>query len=129
MKALALIFEFISEAWGLIYKLALVVIAIVIAVSFIKSCTANATLNEQSSCQQFQQADTTTQNKVLQDMMAAHNTVDGLATTRFSVELYCQFHDSNSPIDGIYNSSKADEQSVLVLNFYTTANRGSLGEL
>ena len=68
MKTLDLIFGLISGAWGLIFKLALVVIAIVVIVGFIKSCTADATLSEQSSCQQFEQADTTTQDKVLQDI-------------------------------------------------------------
>ena len=115
MKVLAIIFGLISEAWSLIFKIALVIIAIVVVVGFIKGCAANATLNEHSSCQQFQQADTTTQDEVLQDMMVAHHTIDGLSTTRFSVNLYCQFHDSNSPIDGVYNSSKVGEQSSLAL--------------
>jgi hypothetical protein len=35
MKILALIFALISEAWGLIFKIAIVIVAIVIAWSFI----------------------------------------------------------------------------------------------
>ena len=110
MKVVAVIFALIGEAWGLIFKLAIVVVAIVIAWSFISSCAANATLSEHSSCQQFQQADTSTQNKVLQDMMNAHNDQDGLATTRFSVTLYCEVHDSSSPIDGIYSGGNVGNQ-------------------
>jgi outer membrane murein-binding lipoprotein Lpp len=116
MKIVELIFEFISEAWGLIYKLALVILAIVVIVAFIKGCAANATLNEHSSCQQFQQADTATQDKVLQDMMAAHHDQGSVSVTRFSVTLYCNVHDDNSPIDGIYNSSNAGQQSAQALH-------------
>jgi hypothetical protein len=72
MKNFDLIIELIGDAWGLIWKGALVILAIVVIVGFLKSCTANATLNENSSCQQFKQANTTTQDRVLQDMIAAH---------------------------------------------------------
>jgi hypothetical protein len=113
MKTLALIFDFISDAWGLIFKLALVILAIVVVVGFIKSCTTSATLSEHSSCQQFEQADTTTQDKVLEDMMAAHHSRGSVSVTRFSVKLYCTVHDDNSPIDGIYNSSNVSQQSAL----------------
>lgn len=113
MKTLALIFDFISDAWGLIVKVALVILAIVVIVGFLKSCAANATLSEHSSCQQFEQADTTTQDKVLQDMMAAHHSQGSVSVTRFSVTLYCNVHDDNSPIDGIYNSSNVSQQSAL----------------
>ena len=108
MKIAALIFGAISELWGLIFKLAIVVIVIVAAVAFVKSCAANATLSEHSSCQQFSQADTTTQDKVLRDMMTAHHDpLPSLSVTRFSVTLYCDTHDDSSPIDGVYNSSDA----------------------
>lgn len=105
MKIVVLILDFISEAWSLIFKLALVIIAIVVVVGFIRSCTANATLNEHSSCSQFGQADTTTQNNVLQQMMVSHHDQQGsVALTRASVSLYCDFHDNSSPIDGIYSA-------------------------
>lgn len=98
---------------GADFEGALVILAIVVIVGFIKSCTANATLSEHSSCQQFGQADTTTQDKVLQDMMAAHHSQGSVSVTRFSVTLYCNVHDDNSPIDGIYNSSNVSQQSAL----------------
>ena len=109
MKVAALIFGLISEAWSLLFKIALVIIAIVVVVGFIRGCAANATLSEHSSCQQFAQADTTTQNQVLQDMMTAHHSQGGITLERDSVILYCQFHDSSSPIDGIYNSSHLEQ--------------------
>lgn len=116
MKILELIVGLISEAWGLIFKLALVVIAIVVVVGFIQSCSANATLSEHSSCKQFAQADTTTQNKVLQDMLASHHDQDSISITRASVSLYCEFHDDSSPIDGVYNSSNVGQQQAQALH-------------
>lgn len=110
MKTLAFIFDLISGTWGLIVKISLVVIAFVIIVGFIKSCAANATLSEHSSCQQFEQADTATQDKVLQDMMTAHQSQDSISLTRFSVTLYCDTHDDNAPIDGIYNGGNIGQQ-------------------
>jgi len=114
MKIVALIFAIINEAWSLIWKGALVILAIVVIVGFIRSCTANATLNEHSSCQQFEQADTSTQDKVLQDMLAAHHDYSGLSLTRFSVTLYCNVHHENSPIDGVYNSGQVGQQSAVM---------------
>lgn len=116
MEILDLIFGLISEAWGLIFKIALVVIAIVVVVGFIKGCTANATLSEHSSCQQFEQADTTTQDKVLQDMIVAHHSYDGLSLTRLSVTLYCNVHDDNSPIDGVYSGGNVGKQPAQALH-------------
>jgi hypothetical protein len=119
MKILSLIFDLISEAWGLILKGALVILAIVVIVGFIKSCTANATLSEHSGCQQFEQADTTTQDKVLQDMIVAHHSQSSVSVTRFSVTLYCNVHDDNSPIDGIYGSGNVGQQSAQALHIST----------
>jgi hypothetical protein len=102
MKTFDLIFGLISGAWGLVFKLALIVIAIVYVVGFIKTFTANATLDERSSCQQFQQAAAATQDKVFQDMMNAHNDHGSLSLTRTSVTLYCDFHASSSPIDAVF---------------------------
>lgn len=112
VDVLVSIFGLISEGWNLIFKLALVIIAIVVVVGVVKSCAANATLNEHSSCQQFAQADTATQNKVLQDMLNARGDKSGIVTARFSVTLYCDVHDPDSPIDGIYNSSSISQQFV-----------------
>ena len=116
MKIISLIFDLINGAWSLIFKVALVIIAIVVVVGFVSSCMTNATLSEHSSCKQFEQADTTTQDNVLRDMMTAHNNQGSLSTTRFSVTLYCNVHDENSPIDGIYNSSNVDQARFLALN-------------
>ena len=116
MKNLDLIIELISDAWGLIWKGALVIIVIVAIVGFLKACAANATLSEHSSCQQFQQADTTTQDKILQDMLSAHHSNGSVSAIRLSVGLYCEFHNDNSPIDGIYNSSNIGQQSAQALH-------------
>lgn len=118
MKVAALIFGFISEAWSLLFKIALVIVAIVVVVGFIRGCATNATLSEHSSCQQFAQADTTTQNNVLQDMMTAHHSQGGVALERDSVILYCQLHDSSSPIDGIYNSSNVEQPAQALHTAY-----------
>ncbi len=123
MKAFALIFGLISEAWGLIFKVALVILAIVIVVGFVKSCTANATLNEHSSCQQFEQADTATQDNVLQEMLTAHHSQDNVALARFSVTLYCNVHDANSPIDGIYGSSNVGQQPEQTLHIRKSSRK------
>jgi hypothetical protein len=72
-------------------------------VIFLKGCAASATLNEHSSCQQFQQADADAQNKVLRDMMATHHDQGSISTTRFSVTLYCNVFGGSAPIDGIYD--------------------------
>lgn len=130
METLALIIDFISDAWGLIVKAALVILAIVVIVGLFKTCAANATLSEHSSCHQFEQADTATQDKVLQDMMAAHHTHDGIALTRLSVTLYCNVHDDNSPIDGVYNSSNVSQQSALASTATptVTTERFAVGE-
>lgn len=109
MKALAFVFDLISGAWGLVVKLAIVIVAIVIVVAFVRSCAANATLNEHSSCQQFEQADASTQDKVLQDMMAAHHDQGDISLTMASVTLYCDTHDDNAPIDGIYDGSNVGQ--------------------
>lgn len=116
MKVLVLILDLISGAWSLIFKVALVIIAIVVVVGFINSCSANATLSEHSSCKQFAQADTTTQNKVLQDMIVAHNSQSSVSLVRFSVTLYCNLHDGSSPIDGIYNSSNVGQRPAQALH-------------
>ena len=113
MKAVAFIFDLISGTWSLIFKLAIVIVVIVGIWSFVNSCAANATLNEHSSCKQFDQADATTQDKVLQDMMTSHHSQDGISIERFSVTLYCDTHDENSPIDGIYNSSNVGQQPAI----------------
>lgn len=110
MKTIAIIIGAISEIWSLLFKIAIVIVVIVGIWAFINSRIANATLNERSSCQQFQQADTATQNKVLQDMMTAHHDTTGLALTRFSVTFYCNVHDGSSPIDGVYSSGHVDRQ-------------------
>lgn len=108
MKTLAIIADLITGAWGLIFKLALVVIAIALAVSFFHSC-AGGGLTEHSSCQDYQQASADAQNKALQDMMNAHGTKGSIETTRASVELYCTFHSPDSPIDGIYSSGQVGQ--------------------
>lgn len=116
MKILVLILDFISEAWGLIFKVALVIIAIVVVVGFIQSCSANATLSEHSSCKQFAQADTTAQNNVLQNMMVSHHDQGSVSVTGSSVLLYCEFHDDSSPIDGIYNGGNVGQQPAQALH-------------
>lgn len=78
---------------------------IVFCVGLVRGVFSNATLNEHSNCQQFGEADSDAQTRVLQDMMKAHNTPsDELQTTRASVTLYCYVHGSGAPIDGIYGS-------------------------
>ena len=116
MKILALIFGLVSEAWGLIFKLAIVIVVIVGIWGFINSRIANATLSEHSSCQQFEQADASTQNKVLQDMMVSHHDQGSITLTRLSLTLYCNVHDGNSPIDGIYSSGNVSQQPAQALH-------------
>ena len=106
----------IGEAWGLIFKQTLAAIAIVVVMGFITGCSSSGSLNEHSSCQDFEQADTATQDQVLQDMEAAHNSSDNLPLTRASVELYCETHDPGSPIDGIYNNSYVGKQPAQALH-------------
>ncbi len=129
MKTVALIFGLISEAWGLIFKGALVILAIVVVVGFIRSCSANATLSEHSSCQQFAQADASTQNKVLQDMVVAHHDQGGVSIAHFPVTLYCDTHDQSSPIDGVYSAGNVDQQPAHALHISAPlmALQGKLG--
>jgi hypothetical protein len=121
VKTLAIISELISGAWSLIFKAAIVILVIVGIVAYISSCANNATLNEHSSCQQFEQADSSTQDKVLQDMLTAHQDSSDISTVRLSVSLYCNLHDSNSPIDGVYNSSNVEQQTVEALHIQVPA--------
>lgn len=116
MKTFVLIADLISGIWGLIFKLALVILAIVAVVAIINSCSANATLSEHSSCQQFDQADATTQNKVLQDMMTAHHDQGDISTVRFSLTLYCNMYGGSSPIDGIYSGGNVEQQPAQALH-------------
>lgn len=102
----------IGDGWNLIVRIAIVILVIVGIVAFVKSCAANATLNEHSSCQQFQQADADTQDKVLQDMMTAHHDQGSIDTTRFSLALYCNIKGGNAPIDGIYSSGYVGQSFV-----------------
>jgi|GEM_PF-4117949 len=105
---------FIRNAWGPTFRVALVSIALVGVLGLTASCSSS--LNEHSSCQDFEQADTATQNQVLQDMMAAHGSQGSLDLTRTSVELYCSFHDSSSPIDGIYGSGNVGQPPAQALH-------------
>ncbi len=107
------ILVFIRDAWGPIFKGTLVMIALVGVLGLTTSCSSS--LNEHSSCQDYDQADTNTQNQVLQDMMTAHGTQGSLTVTRLSVELYCGTHDSSSPIDGIYSSGNIGAQPAQAL--------------
>jgi hypothetical protein len=104
LNPVVLIGYLIGEGWNLIVRIAIVIIVIVGIVAFVKSCATNATLNEHSSCGQFQQADADTQNRVLQDMMNAHHDQGSISTTRASLTLYCAVYGDSAPIDGIYGS-------------------------
>lgn len=116
-----IVFGLISGTWSLLFKLAIVILVIVGIVSYISSCANNASLSEHSSCQQFEQADSSTQDKVLQDMLTAHHDTLGLSTIRLSVGLYCNLHDPNSPIDGVYNSSHLGQQPALAVYMHVPA--------
>jgi hypothetical protein len=115
-EVLGLIAVLIGEGWGLIYRLAIVVIAIAFIVFLIKGCAANATLNEHSSCSQYEQADTDTQNKVLQQMLDAHNDHSDIQFARTNVELYCTIKGDNAPIDGVYSGGHIDQQPSRALH-------------
>ena len=119
MKTLEIIVGLLGEGWNLILKLAVVIFVIFLVVGFIRSCSANATLNEHSSCQQFAQADTDTQNKVLQDMMNAHGDHESIQTARFSVTLYCNVYGDSAPIDGIYGSGLNSQRSASAMHVST----------
>ena len=126
MKILATIFDLISGTWGLIVKIALVILAIVVVVGFVKSCAANASLDEHSSCQQFEQADSATQDRVLQDMMTAHHDQGNIALTRASLTLYCNVYGGNAPIDGIYNGGDVGQQPAQALDLHLPASLTAL---
>lgn len=115
-EVVGLIAMLIGEGWGLIYRLALVVLAIAFVVFFIKGCAANATLNEHSSCSQYAQADTDTQNKVLQQMLNAHNDHSSVQFARANVQLYCMIKGDNAPIDGVYSSGHVSQQPSQALH-------------
>jgi hypothetical protein len=105
-----LIFGLISTGWGLLTTGVVVIVVIVVAVGFIQGLAAGVTLNEHSSCQQFEQADSGAQTRVLQDMMRAHNTPsDEPQTTRLSLNLYCSVYGPSAPIDGIYGSGNSGQ--------------------
>lgn len=118
-EVVGLIAMLIGEGWGLIYRLAIVVIAIAFIVFLIKGCAANATLNEHSSCSQYEQADTDTQNKVLQQMMNAHNDHSSVEFARTNVELYCTIKGDNAPIDGVYSGGDVGQPPSQALHIST----------
>lgn len=96
--ALALLFELPGLIKGIL------VIGVIIVVIVTVTNLNNGGLTEHSSCQQFEQADSDAQNKVLQQMMAAHNDPSSnIGETRFSLTLYCNVMGPSAPIDGIYN--------------------------
>jgi hypothetical protein len=115
VAGLVLVLDLISSAWDLILKIAFVIFVVALAVGFIKSC-AGGGLNEHSSCQQFQQADSSAQNKVLQDMMTAHHDQSSVSTARFSVTLYCNIYGGSAPIDGVYSSGDLGQQPAQALH-------------
>jgi hypothetical protein len=49
-------------------------------------------------------------------MVAAHHSYDSLSLTRLSVTFYCNVHDDNSPIDGIYGSGNVGKQPAQALH-------------
>ncbi len=77
--------DLIGGAWRLILGIGV----ILFVVFLIRSCVTSATLNEHSSCGDFAQASADDQNRVLQDMRAAHHDTSSIQTTRVSLNLYC----------------------------------------
>lgn len=99
-----------------VYRIAIVILVLVGVVALVNSCVSNATLSEHSSCQQFNQASASAQDQVLQAMLTAHHSQDGIAAERASLNLYCAFSGDNAPIDGIYGSGKTRQPTRLVLS-------------
>lgn len=102
MSGLEVALALLLELPGLIKGI--LVIGVIIVVIVAVTNLNNGGLTEHSSCQQFEQADSDAQNKVLQQMMAAHNDPSSnIGETRFSLTLYCNVMGPSAPIDGIYN--------------------------
>jgi hypothetical protein len=96
-----------SGLWGLISRVVIAIVVIFLGIAAFHAIFPDVGLNEHSSCQQFEQADTNAQNQVLQDMLTAHhdpNPSQDVGEARFSVTLYCNIYGDNAPIDGIYSS-------------------------
>lgn len=111
--ALALAAILFEGGWNLIRNLALIIGGILILGTIIGHLGVG--LSEHSSCQDYEQADSGAQTKVLQDMMAAHGTpADELQGTRVSVELYCAVYGGSAPIDGIYSGGKTGSPMLAV---------------
>jgi hypothetical protein len=108
MKALLGLLFAINSLWDFIYRLAIVAGIIILIVVFISSCANNMGLNEHSSCQQFQQADSSTQDNVVQAMEQAHGDTTPPGIVIGSIDLYCDVYGSNAPIDGIYGNGGGD---------------------
>ena len=105
-----------GELTRIIYRLVIAGLVIVGLIVLVVSCANNASLNEHSSCQQFAQADSSTQDKVLQDMMNAHNDHESIQLARASLNLYCDVYGGSAPIDGIYGGGDVAPQSGQALH-------------
>ena len=122
------ILALISGAWGLIAGAATIIIVVIGGIAIISNITASATLTEHSSCQQFEQASSDAENKVLQEMMASHHDTSSVQEARFSLNLYCNVEGPSAPIDGIYGRGSVGTQPVAALDIrspLTTARNSS----
>lgn len=102
-EVVGLIADLIGGTWNLLVSAAVIIVVVVGGIAFIKSHFGSS-LNEHSTCQQFEQADASAQDKVLQDMITAHGGHDSVTTARFSVNLYCSIYGGGAHIDGVYGS-------------------------
>ena|SRR5579884_3935286 len=102
----------IGDGIGMLWRGVIVIAVIVGGFLWVKSLVGGG-LTEHSSCQDFQQASADAQNKVLQDMLAAHHSNDSIQLARFSVNLYCNVYGGSAPIDGIYGSGNVPSHVAL----------------
>ncbi len=74
-----------------------VIVAIILLYNHFKPLT------EHSTCNQFESASASAQDKVIQQMNATHSDANDSATS-LSVALFCRLY-PNRPIDGVYDGS------------------------
>lgn len=98
------ILALIGGGWNLLVSIAIGVIVIAVGFTVIKGWISGSSLNEHSTCSQFQQASSSDQDEVLQSMIASHGGHDSLTTARFSVNLYCNLYGGSAHIDGIFGN-------------------------
>ncbi|MGH2487683.1 MAG: hypothetical protein ACRDHE_16905 [Ktedonobacterales bacterium] len=110
LGAIEVIVALIIGGWEFIWKLTVVILVVVGGFILIKQFVASHSLSTSSNCQQFQQADSGAQDRVLQQLITEHHDLNSVATDRLLMNLYCNLYGGSAPLEGAYGSGDVGQQ-------------------